>query len=774
MPNREKDRPADGEIGWGESSRLDALEASLREREQELEEAHRIAGLGTWRWVRATDRVTWSEKVYRVYGMDPKLPPPGYETIRDLHAPGSREIFEATVLRALATGEAYELDVELMMPDGSTKWIIARGEVESYVDGEVAVLRGSMQDITERKVAERRLGQSEARYRSLLTACSEIVWTTDPNGAAVDENLAWGEFTGQTQEELSGYGWLDAIHPGDRARTLEAWRVALDSGELFQMQHRLQRHDGVYRVMEVRSAPARDKEGKILEWGGMHVDVTEKILAEERERKSQSRFERLYESALIGIGYPDAEGGIRDGNDELLRIIGYERGELKAGLVRWDKMTPPEYRETDLAHVAECVERGSCTAYRKEYIRKDGQRVPVMVGFAQLGGTGRESIGFVLDLSAQKKVEDSLREREQRFSALAESLPQMVWEASPDGSRTYANQRYTKYTGVSVEEMAGTKWLELVHEEDRKRTEELWNGCMGSGEPYLNEYRIRRHDGVYRSFLVRAVPVRNDGGEIERWLGSATDIHDQKLAEEALRKTEKLAAAGRLAASIAHEINNPLEAVTNALYLALTDTSLDPATRTYLLMAEQELARVAQVATQTLRFHRQSVAAGRVDVCAIMDTALALYGPRLEGCGIMVTRDYSTGETLLCRGDELRQVFSNMLSNAFDATRKGGRLWIRIRRSSMRRDGVRAGVRITIADTGDGIPAEVRRKIFEPFISTKDATGTGLGLWVSDGIVQKHKGRISVRSRTDERHGTVFSVFLPFDGIEGVGGVGSA
>jgi signal transduction histidine kinase len=298
---------------------------------------------------------------------------------------------------------------------------------------------------------------------------------------------------------------------------------------------------------------------------------------------------------------------------------------------------------------------------------------------------------------------------------------------------------------------------------------------MRSGEPYLNEYRIRRHDGAYRSFLVRAIPVRNDAGEIERWLGSATDIHDQKLAEETLRRTEKLAAAGRLAASIAHEINNPLEAVTNALYLALMDSSLSVETRTYLTMAEQELARVAQVATQTLRFHHQSVAANGADVSGIMDSALALYLPRFEACEIAVEREYEAGQMLFCRGDELRQVFSNLLSNAFDATRTGGRLVIRIRASRMWRGEGGTGLRVTIADTGEGIPVELRKKIFEPFVSTKDATGTGLGLWVSDGIVQKHKGRITLRSKTGGAvHWTVFSVFLPFDGIKAIGGSGAA
>jgi PAS domain S-box-containing protein len=769
------DPTMDREMEWGESTRLDSVEASLRERERELEEAHRIARLGTWRWVRATDTVTWSEEVYRAFGLDPTTTAPGFDKIRERHPEASRARLDVAVQRAITTGEPYEFDIELTMPDGSRRWIIARGEAESFTTGEAAVLRGTIQDITERKLAEQRLARSEERYRALMSACSEIVWTMDTEGAAVDENAGWQAFTGQTFEELQGIGWAEAIHPEDRAVTIERWRASLSGGKLFLMRHRLRRHDGVYRTMDVRGVASRDESGKILEWVGMHTDVTEQIAAEAAVRESQSRFQRLYDSNLIGIGYPDGEGCISDGNDALLRIIGYSREDLQAGLVRWDRMTPPEYHELDLLHVVESNERGSCSPYRKEYIRKDGTRVPVMVGFARLGGGQAESIGFVLDLSEQKRAEDSAREREQRFSVLAESLPQLVWAASPDGDRIYTNQRYTAYTGLDTEQVLGAKWLELLHEDDVERTRELWQRAVDSGEPYLNEYRIRRHDGVYRSFLVRAVPVRNDAGEIERWLGSATDIHDQKLAEETQRRTEKLAAAGRLAASIAHEINNPLEAVTNVLYLALMDASLSAETHMYLTMAEQELARVAQVTTQTLRFHHQSVAANRVDLSGLMDSAVALYASRFEACGIALAREYTSGLTLFCRGDELRQVFSNLLSNAFDATRKGGRLVIRIRASGAWRGKGGAGLRVTIADSGDGIPAELRKKIFEPFVSTKDATGTGLGLWVSDGIVQKHKGRITLRSKTGVvNHGTVFSVFLPFDGIKAIDGTESA
>jgi PAS domain S-box-containing protein len=868
-------------------------ELALAERERDLREAQRAARLGTWRWDRTTDVTTWSEEVYRAFGLDPAGPAPGFARIREMHSPESRLRLEASVQRALTTGESYEHDIELQLPDGSTRWIVARGEVESYSDGQVVALRGTIQDITERKLFELRLSererdhreaqrigrmgswrwklatneltwseevyslmerdpslpvilfsdhpemfegdslfelqsaidhavatgesysvdawmrlpsgkricfatlgepvldahgtlvelrgtvrditdrklieeelqQSENRYKSLVLASSDILWTSSSTGFQAGELDAWRAFTGQTLEEVQGWGYFDAVHPEDRELALSTWQQTTAAGANYVHRHRLRRQDGVYRIMEVRAVPSRDAHGNIVEWVGMHTDITDQIEAEQAVRDSQARFQRLYDSDLIGIGFPDSAGQIHDCNDALLRTIGYTRDDLEAGLVRWDLMTPPEYRELDLTHIMESRTRGSCTPYRKEYFRKDGTRVPVMVGFARLEGDKAGSIGFVLDLTAQKRAEEATREREQRFSALAESIPQLVWASAPNGDRIYVNSRYCEYTGMGAEALVGARWREYLHPDDIERTNELWYRSMETGEPYLNEYRIRRHDGMYRSFLVRANPVRNPSGEIERWLGTATDIHDQKLAEEALRRSEKLAATGRLAASIAHEINNPLEAVTNALYLALLDTGLPQDTRTYLKIAEQELARVAQVTTQTLRFHRQSVAALEVDLADVMDSAFSLFAPRFEACGISVDRGYKSGHLLLCRADELRQVFANFLSNALDATRQGGRVRLRIRPCTGPDSS--PGLRVIIADTGHGIPPHLRKAIFEPFISTKETTGTGLGLWVSDGIVQKHKGHISLRSSTAEaHHGTVFSIFFPYNGIQ--------
>jgi signal transduction histidine kinase len=233
------------------------------------------------------------------------------------------------------------------------------------------------------------------------------------------------------------------------------------------------------------------------------------------------------------------------------------------------------------------------------------------------------------------------------------------------------------------------------------------------------------------------------------------------IAEDRLRTTEKLAVAGRLAASVAHEINNPLECVMNLLYLIGQSSSLQESTA-YAHTAINELTRVSEIVTQTLRFHRQNSKPVMVQVDEIVDSALVFYQSRLSSAQIVIDRDFRQCQPILARAGELRQLIVNLVGNAADAMARGGTLKIRISNTCERRNGARPGIRLTVADTGTGIHPAVMRKLFEPFVSTKGDLGTGLGLWVSSGIVQKHGGKIQVKSRAlSPNTGTVFSVFLP-------------
>jgi signal transduction histidine kinase len=238
-------------------------------------------------------------------------------------------------------------------------------------------------------------------------------------------------------------------------------------------------------------------------------------------------------------------------------------------------------------------------------------------------------------------------------------------------------------------------------------------------------------------------------------------LEERKRAEAALVQSEKLAAVGRLAASISHEINNPLEAVTNLLYLIRAEDELPDRTKTYLLLAERELARVSQIAGQTLRFHRQSTNPTSVTAEELLDSVVALYQGRLLNARINLLFEHRGATAINCYEGDIRQVLNNLVGNAIDSMRTGGRLIVRTHDSVCWHDG-RRGIRITIADTGYGMSPEVRQRIFEAFYTTKGLGGTGLGLWISKGIVEKHQGRLSVRSSNRPPHtGTVFSLFLP-------------
>ncbi len=237
----------------------------------------------------------------------------------------------------------------------------------------------------------------------------------------------------------------------------------------------------------------------------------------------------------------------------------------------------------------------------------------------------------------------------------------------------------------------------------------------------------------------------------------------QKLSEDRLVQAEKLAAVGRLAASISHEINNPLEAVTNLLYLARTDASISPESNAYLEQAEEELGRVTQIVAQTLRFQRGGVKLTDCVPERLIESVIALHQGQLHHSGIKIVRQHRSNDPFRCADGDLRQILNNLLGNAIDAMKQtGGAITVRTSPGRHPKTGI-PGLRITVSDSGHGMSRSTAAQIFEPFYTTKGASGSGLGLWISNSIAKRHGGRLTVRSRTGEgnRRGTTFSLFLP-------------
>jgi PAS domain S-box-containing protein len=239
------------------------------------------------------------------------------------------------------------------------------------------------------------------------------------------------------------------------------------------------------------------------------------------------------------------------------------------------------------------------------------------------------------------------------------------------------------------------------------------------------------------------------------------DVTERRRRDAAIQKTEKLAVVGRLASSISHEINNPLESVVNLLYLIENSVNASAETTHYAALATSELSRVSHIVTQTLKFHRQSTSAAECRMSEILESVVSLFHGRIATRNIQLHRSYADDDKVVCFAGDMRQVFANLIGNALDATNINGRIWLRTHPSRDWRTG-RTGLRILVIDDGCGMSEATRDNLFEPFFTTKPTTGTGLGLWVSEEIVRNHQGTITVRSSEEPgRSGTIFSVFLP-------------
>jgi PAS domain S-box-containing protein len=409
-------------------------------------------------------------------------------------------------------------------------------------------------------------------------------------------------------------------------------------------------------------------------------------------------------------------------------------------------------------------------------------------GAAQLMNSPEDGSPFPLPVVVHNEIGDLIETFNRMVASLAEqraglndtlSLLDSMLANAPIGlafvdrnSRfVRVNQIFADLTGVTVSRHLGRTLTDLLPAGVAKEVEDAVQRVFSSEEAVRN-FELNGVGGKPRrrwTWLISAYPVRTTPTQV-RWVGViALDASDRKRTEEALRRSEKLAVTGRLAASIAHEINNPLEAITNLLFLLRNFSDLPVAAQQYVAMAEYEVRRIAEITQQTLRFYRQPTQPARTSLAEILDSVLSLYQGRINALDMRVERDYDAELALFCFAGEIRQVFANLVGNAIDASSAGGRLLLRARRSRDWKNPARTGIRFAIADTGTGMEPETREHIFEAFFTTKEVTGTGLGLWVSLEIIQKHHGSVRVRSRAASQEngnapgtmGTVFEVFIP-------------
>ena len=523
----------------------------------------------------------------------------------------------------------------------------------------------------------------------------------------------------------------------------------------------LRRSDGSVIPIEYTASPIRDDEGRITGAVFVFRDISERRRFEKQMNERERKFRRVFETPLIGIAIGSAHGTILEANEAFLELIGYRRGELDTASLSWNG-TPREQSPLNELAKRELSEDGVCHPFERTYSRPDGADVPVLISAARLLDEGDQIVIFITDLSQSKRAEAAFRESEARFRILSECMPQKVWTAKPDGQWDYLNHMLLDYAGLPAEQLLGWGWTSLVHPDDLSNQLRAWNESLSTGNMFEMEHRLRKHNGEYRWHLARALPMYSTDSQIAMWVGTNTDIHDQKQAEEALR--EEHHRKDRFLALLAHELRNPLAPLSNAIQVFPTVQN-DPASTAALfgIMQRQvrqmtrlidDLLDLARITTGRMRLRRERVVVGNV-VSAAVEAVQPLISERHHRLTTSVP-----AEELWIDADPARmsQVLTNLLHNAAKYTDPRGDISLTVQKAGM-------DVVFRIRDNGQGISKEMLAKIFDLFNQaelTLDRAhgGLGIGLTLVRTLVELHGGAVSAMSE-GLGHGSEFVVRLP-------------
>ncbi len=461
-------------------------------------------------------------------------------------------------------------------------------------------------------------------------------------------------------------------------------------------------------------------------------------------------------SAANSIVITDLKGTIQWVNEAFTKLTGYSAADaigqtprvLKSG-----KHDDQFYGQMWTTIIAGSVWRGEVINRRRDsslYVEE-----MTITPVRSTDGSISHFVAVKEDITARKQAEETLR----RQASLIDLTPDAIIAVRMDGTVSSWNRGAEVLYGWSKDEAVGQRTHTLFQTKSPQELQQIEEQLRGTGS-WSGELVHHTKDGREIIVLSRWLARYDPRGDVSEIFQSNTDISERKSTELALIRSEKLASVGRMAATVAHEINNPLTSAISALYLLRTDPTLPESVKKNLAIAEQELGRVAHITKQSLGFYRESGNPTVVNLAEVLDSVLDIYAPRLRNKNILLQRRYRSTAGVQAIEGEIRQVASNIIANSIDALPQQGNLHVRVAGPQLL-SGQRQMVRMTIADNGEGIAAKNLARIGEPFFTTKRSIGTGLGLWVTSELIKKHEGRLQIKSKSGE--GTVVTVWLPME-----------
>jgi PAS domain S-box-containing protein len=636
-------------------------------------------------------------------------------------------------------------------------------------DQRVGIMSFGM-DVTEhrRAEAERERSRSNAdRLAAIVESSSDAIYAKSMDGTIMAWNASAERLFGYSPAEVLGRSANILMPPGAEDELTAILDKIRSGARIEHKESDRVRKDGSHLLVSMSESPLRDAVGGIVGVSVIARDVSDQRQAERALLESEKKLRAFVESDVAGILIgADWSSGL-EANDKFLRIVGYSRADLEAGCVRWAEVTPPEFREKDEVAISEALAWGACTPYEKQFIRKDGTRVWVLVGHALVDRAQNRSVGFVVDIDARKRAEGALRASEERFEGVFQSSLIAIGIAERDSGRFVdVNDRCAELFGYTPAEMVGHTVFELglwVDPADRERLA----AAAAAGPGARIEAAFRCKSGAIRHALVSMEAITQTGVAEPLNIVVLVDMAERKALESQLLQAQKMEAVGRLAGGVAHDFNNSLGVILG--YTELLMRKAEEPQRGKLAHILKATQRASGLTRQLLAFSRKQIVDPKVlDINALLSDLQTMLARLIgEDIDLAILPGGNLGQVKADPG-QLEQVVMNLCVNARDAMPNGGMLRIETANAELDEttgtlhEPIATGryVMVSVSDSGTGIAKEILGKIFEPFFTTKDpGKGTGLGLAMVYGIVKQAGGHVWAYS--EGGRGTTFKIYLP-------------
>ncbi|MBD3236866.1 MAG: PAS domain S-box protein [Candidatus Eisenbacteria bacterium] len=753
-------------------------ERRLRESQQDLALAQRVAQIGSWKYDVRADTVRWSEELFRLYGLDPRTVCPGLEhAIGMIHA-DDRPDAEAAFRRAIEEGVPYQIVYRILRPDGTERVIEGIGRIDRDAAGRIVSIYGTAQDVTEREQMNAPLRASHERLRTVFEQSAVGMALVRPDGGFLQVNSRLCDIVGYEEAELCRMSFRDITHPDDlHLDDTEVARVLAGEQDAFEIAKRYVHKRGHSVWIRLYSNAVREEDGRVKYAIAAASDISQERTAAESLRESEAKFRALVENTIDWVWQVDAQGRYVYVSPNAEQLIGYSPEEL-LGCTPFDLMDDAEARRVGALFGRFLDQRQRIVALEDTLRHKDGHAVVFETNGAPLfdeQGNLRGYFGTCRDITERRRVAEALRESERQKQLILDSAAEMIAYHDTDLRILWANRAAGASVGMAADALVGRHCYEVWNDSDTP-----CDGCpvlRARDEKTPHQCERQTPDG--RWWYLRGYPVLDADGNVISLVEFGQDITahiqaegDAARLEEQFRQAQKLESVGRLAGGVAHDLNNLLSPILGYSEMLLEDAAGGPAAdprRESLEAIVQAGRRARDLVRQLLAFsRRQALEFRRLDI-----NALILSFERLMQRAIREDIEIRTGlasDLPAIRGDagQLEQVLMNLAVNAQDAMSDGGTLTIETALVELDeayaadREGVAPGqyIRLTVSDTGCGMNAEQREQIFEPFFTTKDREkGTGLGLSTVYGIVKQHGGNVWAYS--EPGMGATFKVYLP-------------